>query len=75
MKDFKVAVVVAVCALTSSLPGCTESQADRKGTEAEARVREDGGIDIQAPGVDVKINTDGVSLGVDTDGDGGTQSN
>lgn len=75
MKTFKVAAVVALCALTVSLPGCTESRTEQNDANAETRVREDGGIDIQAPGVDVKINTDGVKLDVDTDGEGSTQSN
>jgi len=51
-----------------------ESRTERNGTKAETRVRNDGGIDIRAPGVDVEINTDGVKLDVDTDGDGSPQS-
>lgn len=73
MKSFHAAILAASLGLVITLPGCTESPAERNGTEAP--VRKDGGIDIQAPGVDVKINTDGVTLDVDTDGDGSTQSN
>jgi hypothetical protein len=75
MKTLNAALLAASPGLVFSLPGCSESRVDRNDTEAEARFKEDGGIDIQAPGIDVKINIDGVTLDVDTDGDGSTQSN
>lgn len=75
MKTLNAALLVAALGVVISLPGCAESRVDRNDTEAEVRVRDDGGIDIHAPGVDVKINTDGVTLDVDTDSDGSTQFN
>jgi hypothetical protein len=73
MKTLNAALLAASPGLVFSLPGCSESRVND--TEAEARFKEDGGIDVQAQGIDVKINIDGVTLDVDTDGDGSTQSN
>ncbi len=55
------------------MPGCADSQATESDAESRARVQENGGIDIQAPGVDVQIDPSGVKLNVDTDGDGTTE--
>lgn len=75
MKSIGNAVLAVVMGLVLTVSGCTESRADRHGNDSTGRVRDDGGIDIQAPGVDLKINTEGVRVDVDTDGDGDMRSN
>jgi hypothetical protein len=72
MKPFNNTMLAALLGLTITLSGCTES---RNGADGKARVNDDGAIEIQAPGIDVKINTEGVKVDVDTDGDGNTRSN
>lgn len=54
-------VLLLICL---TVTGCSD-------TSESDRPRNDGGIQIDAPGVDVKINPDdGVQVDVDTDGDG-----
>lgn len=75
MKAISDTLLAVLLGLALTLPGCTESRAERHSNDAKGRVRDDGGIDIQAPGVDLEINTEGVRIDVDTDGNGDTRSN
>lgn len=75
MKTTAFALWSVLLGLTLLVSGCAESRADRNGSNGETPVRDDGGIDIQAPGVDLKINTEGVRIDVDTDGDGDPGAN
>lgn len=75
MKSIGNAVLAVLLGLVLTISGCTESRADRHGKDSTGQGHDDGGIDIQAPGVDLKINTEGVRIDVDTDGDGDTRSN
>lgn len=64
---------VLVLGFALMLTGCTETPAEENEAQSRARVQENGGIDIQAPGVDIQIDPTGVNLDVDTDGDGKTK--
>ena len=79
MRTPRTTTLFVVLSLAFAMPGCTDSRADRNDADAdadaEARVHDDGGIDIQAPGIDVKIDNEGLKVDVETDGDGNTGSN
>ncbi len=57
-----------------AISGCTDSPSESAGADSTT-TSDDGQINIQAPGIDVKIDTKGVDLDVDTNGNGDPQSN
>ena len=69
MKTLNISLSAAAFGLVLALSGCADSRAKESDADAKVRVEENGGIDIQAPGVDVQIDPSGVKLNVDSDDD------
>jgi len=67
MKSFRTLLVLPLLSALV-LPGCTRPEDTRNDPDAKVRVQEDGGIDIQAPGVDVRIDPSGVDVDVKENG-------